>query len=331
MIAILALIYGSFYFLVFGKGIVKKNARNISIFVGVGVVLVGAIVFMWWTAAPTTKDGRVFQYVQQIIPNVAGPVIDIPAQPLVPMKKGDVLFRIDPVPFQAGVDQIEASIQQAEAQRKLADIQTERAKKLVKTSAASQADLDKWTAERDAAVASIAALSAQLQNARWQLDQTVIYAPNDGYVVNLQVQEGYRVVTGPLKPAMTYVLTDFSEVLASLSQSSARKVKAGDVAEVVFASRPGEVFSGKVQAIIRVSGEAQLGPTGDIPVMTGAPIQGRRAVRVALDDPSVLQEVGQGGQSFVGIYTDSGKPVHIITKVVVRMQAWLGFLTNPAG
>lgn len=331
MIAILALIYGSFYFLVFGKGIVKKNARNISIFVGVGVVLVGAIVFMWWTAAPTTKDGRVFQYVQQIIPNVAGPVIDIPAQPLVPMKKGDVLFRIDPVPFQAGVDQIEASIQQAEAQRKLADIQTERAKKLVKTSAASQADLDKWTAERDAAVASIAALSAQLQNARWQLDQTVIYAPNDGYVVNLQVQEGYRVVTGPLKPAMTYVLTDFSEVLASLSQSSARKVKPGDVAEVVFASRPGEVFSGKVQAIIRVSGEAQLGPTGDIPVMTGAPIQGRRAVRVALDDPSVLQEVGQGGQSFVGIYTDSGKPVHIITKVVVRMQAWLGFLTNPAG
>lgn len=331
MIAILALIYGSFYFLVFGKGIVKKNARNISIFVGVGVVLVGAIVFMWWTAAPTTKDGRVFQYVQQIIPNVAGPVIDIPAQPLVPMKKGDVLFRIDPVPFQAGVDQIEASIQQAEAQRKLADIQTERAKKLVKTAAASQADLDKWTAERDAAVASIAALSAQLQNARWQLDQTVIYAPNDGYVVNLQVQEGYRVVTGPLKPAMTYVLTDFSEVLASLSQSSARKVKAGDVAEVVFASRPGEVFSGKVQAIIRVSGEAQLGPTGDIPVMTGAPIQGRRAVRVALDDPSVLQEVGQGGQSFVGIYTDSGKPVHIITKVVVRMQAWLGFLTNPAG
>lgn len=331
MIAILALIYGSFYFLVFGKGIVKKNARNISIFVGVGVVLVGAIVFMWWTAAPTTKDGRVFQYVQQIIPNVAGPVIDIPAQPLVPMKKGDVLFRIDPVPFQAGVDQIEASIQQAEAQRKLADIQTERAKKLVKTSAASQADLDKWTAERDAAVASIAALSAQLQNARWQLDQTVIYAPNDGYVVNLQVQEGYRVVTGPLKPAMTYVLTDFSEVLASLSQSSARKVKPGDVAEVVFASRPGEVFSGKVQAIIRVSGEAQLGPTGDIPVMTGAPIQGRRAVRVALDDPSVLQEVGQGGQSFVGIYTDSGTPVHIITKVVVRMQAWLGFLTNPAG
>lgn len=331
MIVILALIYGSFYFLVFGKGIVEKNARNISIFIGVGIVLVGAIVFTWWTVAPTTKDGRVYQHVQQIIPNVAGPVIDIPAQPLVPMKKGDVLFRIDPVPFQANLDQIKASIRQAEAQRKLAEIQTERAEKLVKTAAASQADLDKWTAERDVAIASIAALSAQLQNAQWQLDQTVIYAPNDGYVVNLQVQEGYRVVTGPFKPAMTYVLTDFGEVLASLSQSSARKVKPGDAAELVFSARPGEVFSGKVQAIIHATGEAQLGPTGEIPIMTGAPIQGRRAVRIALDDPSVLREVGQGGQSFVGIFTDSGKSVHIITKVVVRMQAWLGFLTNPVG
>ena len=41
MIAFISLIYASFYFLVFGKGLIKTNARNVSIFVGVGVVLVG--------------------------------------------------------------------------------------------------------------------------------------------------------------------------------------------------------------------------------------------------------------------------------------------------
>lgn len=331
MIAVLALIYASFYFVFFGKGIVKKSARNISIFVGVGVVMVGTIIVMWWTFSPTTNDGRVFQYIQPIVPNVAGPVIEVPVQPLVPVMKGDLLFRIDPVPFRASVDQIEASIRQAEAQRNLAEIQTERAQKLVKSSAIAQVDLDTWTANRDAAVASIEALSAQLINAQWQLEQTEVHAPNDGYVVNMQVRPGYRVTTVPLRPAMTFVLTELNEVLASLSQSSARRVKPGDAVEVVFPARPGEVFGGKVRAIIHASGEAQIQQTGDIPVFSGTPIKGRRPVRVVLDDPSVLLEVGQGGQSFVAFYTDAGKPFQIITRVMVRMQAWLGFLTNPTG
>lgn len=331
MIAILALIYGSTYFFFFGKGLVAKSARNISIFVGTGVVMVGAIVFMWWTYAPTTADGRVFQFVQPVVPNVAGPVLEVPVQPLVPLKKGDLLLKIDPVPFQAAVDQIKASIQQAEAQRVLAQLQVDRAQKLLKVQAAAQVDLDTWTARRDEAVAAKASLSAQLTNAEWQLAQTVVRAPNDGYVVNLQVRPGYRVTTLLLRPAMTMVLSEFSEVLASFSQSAGRQIQIGNAVEVVFPSRPGEVFTGKVHAIVLASGEAQFEMTGDIPVMTGAPVQGRRPVRIVMDDPAVLHEVGQGARSFVAVYTDKGKPFQVITKVVVRMQAWLGFLTNPAG
>ena len=115
MITFISLIYASFYFLLFGKlKIFEKNTRNISVFAGVGVVLVGGIVFMWLSFAPTTEDGRTFQYVVQIVPNVAGPVIEVPAQPLVPISQGDVLFRIDPTQYQATVDQFEASVRQAE-------------------------------------------------------------------------------------------------------------------------------------------------------------------------------------------------------------------------
>ena len=58
MIAFISLIYASFYLLFFDKlKVFKKSARNISIFVGVGVVLVGTIVIMWLTYAPTTQDG----------------------------------------------------------------------------------------------------------------------------------------------------------------------------------------------------------------------------------------------------------------------------------
>jgi multidrug resistance efflux pump len=331
MIAFITLIYASFYFLVFGKGWIQKSARNISIFVGIGVVMIGAIVFMWLTYAPTTADGRTFQYVVQIVPNVAGPVTEITADALVPLKQGDVLFKIDPTQYQASVDQLEASIKRTEAQKQLADIQVKRSEGLVKRSAGSQQELDTWVATRDETVASIASFEAQLDNARWQLDQTIVRAPSDGYVINRQIRPGTRVTTLPGMAPMTFVSTEGTQILASLSQSAVRYVQPGDTVEVVFASRPGEVFSGSVIAIAEATGEAQLAPSGLIPTFTGQPITGRRPLRIELDDQSTLKEMGQGAQTFVAVYTNKGKPFHVITKVVVRMQAWMGFLTNPAG
>ena len=48
-----------------------------------------------------------------IVPNVAGEVIDVPVEPNKPLKAGDVLFRIDPVPYEAQVRQIEAQLELA--------------------------------------------------------------------------------------------------------------------------------------------------------------------------------------------------------------------------
>ena len=166
MIAFISLIYASFYFLVFGKGIAKKSARNMSIFVGVGIVLVGSVVFVWLTVAPTTKDGRVFQYVIPIVPNVSGQVIEVPAESVVTTNEGDVLFKIDPFPYQAAVDRLAASIDQANAQKRLAQIEVDRNIGLVQRSAAAQRDLDRWRAELDGANAAIRSLEAQLSNAQ---------------------------------------------------------------------------------------------------------------------------------------------------------------------
>ena len=130
---------------------------------------------------------------------------------------------------------------------------------------------------------------------------------------------------------MTFVSTEGTQIVASLSQSAVRYVQPDDSVEVVFTSLPGKVFTGKVVAIAEATGEAQLAPSGLIPTMTGQPIQGRRPIRIELDDQSVISDMGQGAQTFVAFYTQKGKPFHVITKVAVRIQAWLGFLTNPAG
>jgi multidrug resistance efflux pump len=331
MIALLSLIYGSFYFLFFKKlRLFAESVRNISIFVGVGVVLIGAIVYSWWTFAPTTADGRIFQFVIPIVPNVSGQVIEVPVEGTAVVNRGDVLFKIDPTPYQFTVDQLAASVDQAKAQQRLAEIEVERATGLVRASAGAQSQLDQWKAQLASALASIASLEAQLGKAQWQLDETVVRAPYDGFVFNLQLRPGNFVTSMPMASPMSFVSSEVRPVVASFSQSAIRHIKVGDEVEMVFRSKPGKVYPGKIIRIARGSGTAQLTASAQMPVMTGQPENSRWAVLVSFDDPNAVDELPQSaGATIMAVYTQKGKPVHIISRVVMRMNAWTGYLTSP--
>ena len=331
MIAILSMIYGAGYFVLFKKlKLLEESVRNISIFIGIGITMIGAIVFAWWTYAPTSIDGRVYNYVIPIVPNVKGQVIDVPASPLVAMKKGDVLYIIDPTPYQFAVDSLAASIDQARAQRRLAEIEVKRTTDLVRATAGAQAELDRWKAELAGAEASIVGLQAQLGNAQWQLDETFVRAPHDGYVVDLQLRPGNYVTTIPLAASMVFVSDEAHEVLASFSQSAIRRINIGDAVDMVFVMKPGEVFTGTVSHIVRASGESQLSANGQIFIASGAPSANRWVVRVAFDDPVAAAELPQSAvASNLAVYTQYGKAVQVISKVVIRMSAWTGYLTSP--
>ena len=329
MIAFISLIYASFYLLFFKKlKLVEQNARNVSIFVGVGVVLIGTIVFTWLTVAPNSADGRMFQYVIQIVPQVGGQVVEVPAMPFVDVTQGEVLYKIEPSPYQFAVNRLTASIEQAEAQKRLAEIEVERNTGLVGRSAAAQRDLDRWNAELDGAQAAIRSLEAQLGDAQWRLDQTLVRAPHDGYLVNVQVRPGTMVSTAAIAAAMTFVTDEIAEVVASFSQSAIRGIQVGDAAEVVFPMFPGKVFSGTVTYVLHATGVAQVTPSGNIPVLTGDPTAGRYAVRVLLDEHDAWT-IPQGAAGTVAVYTSAGQAFHVITKVVMRMQAWTAYLTSP--
>ena len=331
MIALLSLIYGSFYFLFFKKlHLFKESVRNISIFVGIGVVMIGAIVYAWWTFAPTTVDGRAFQYVIPIVPNVAGQVVEVPIKGTQILEKDDVLFKINPTPYQFSVDQLKASIKQAEAQKALAEIEVKRATGLVKASAGPQSQLDQWNAQLISAVASISSLNAQLGNAQWRLDETVVRAPYQGYVSNLQLRPGNYVTTMPIASSMSFVSNEEHWILASFSQSAIRYINVGDAVEMVFRSRPGKVSSGKIVRITSASGSAQISASGQIPIMTGQPENSRWTVIIEFDNEEEAKNIPQSsGATIIAVYTEKGKPVHIISKVVMRMNAWMGYLTSP--
>ncbi|MEP4485494.1 MAG: efflux RND transporter periplasmic adaptor subunit [Halioglobus sp.] len=330
MIAFISLCYASLYVVIFNKlGLLKKTVGNICAFIGVGVVIIAAIVFMWYTFSPISGDARMFRFIIPIVPNVRGQVVDVPVQALQNLQRGDTLYQIDPEPYVIAVSQLRAQVQRHEADLRLAEINLQRATKLLEVQGAAQVDVDIWTANVDAAVASIDSAQAQLENALWQLEETTVKAPYSGYVVNLQLRPGNMVTTVPMASSLAFVSDEANPVLASFSQSAVRHIRVGNEADVVFSNIPGKTFSGKVERIVATGSQAQMTASGQLPSFTGAPITDRWAVAVELDDKEFAKRVKQGAGGTVAIYTDKGKPVHVISKVAMRMSAWLGYLTSP--
>lgn len=330
MITFIALCYGSLYLLIFNKlKLLKKTTANISAFIGVGVVMIASIVFAWYTFSPMSSDARVTRYIIPIVPNVKGQLIDVSVTHLQRVKKGDVLYQIDPTPYQFKVDELIARIEQQSAERDLNRVNLDRARELVAKKAASKYEQDIWEAKYAASAAAIAATEATLENARWQLNETTVRAPADGFPANVQLRPGSYVTTMPVASSLAFVSTENTDILTSFSQSAIRHIKIGNAVEVVFTRIPGQVFAGKVILIGEATAESQLQASATLQTLSGAPANARWPVIIKLDDLAQATALPQGAGGSVAVFTDTGAPFHIISKVVMRMTAWTGYLTAP--
>src|ERR1700761_629323 len=117
MEVILLGIYSFFAWLVFFKfKWLPWNFMNQVITVTLPIVGMIVLFLLLNIVAPTTSDVRAMNYVIPIVPRVTGQVIEVPIEPNRPIKKGDVLFKIDPVPFEAAQKAAEATLRGANDQ-----------------------------------------------------------------------------------------------------------------------------------------------------------------------------------------------------------------------
>jgi multidrug resistance efflux pump len=177
-----------------------------------------------------------------------------------------------------------------------------------------------------AAESTARSLEAQLANAKFNLDQCRVYAPSDGFVTNWMVREGTMAVPMPFSQLGTFVDTTQVILVASFPQNLLSNVQPGDQAEFTFKSRPGEVFSGSVANILQATGEGQFAVTGSLPSAANLGSSGAFAVKFVMDDAEAAERLAIGTSGDVVIYTNHGKAFHLISKIVIRMNAWLNYL-----
>ncbi len=172
----------------------------------------------------------------------------------------------------------------------------------------------------------INSLQAQLSLAKLNLQQNDVIAPADGYVMNMQVVEGSMATSTVAGPMGVFV--DMSETLvaAVFPQNLLANVEPGNVVEIAFKSRPGQIATGKVIDVIEFSGEGQFTPAAKLPIAADVGSKGKLVVKISLDDKEAAKELAMGGGGTTAIYTNSGKPFQIITKIVIRVKAWTKYL-----
>jgi multidrug efflux system membrane fusion protein len=131
-----------------------------------------------------------------IRPQLTGKIVKVHFQEGQEVKAGEMLFTIDPRPFEAALNQARANLQRDEAQLINNRLNFERTSNLFASKYASQADYDTAQATYQSAQSTVLADAAAITNSQLSLDYTAIRSPIDGRTGNLAIKEG-NVVKAP--------------------------------------------------------------------------------------------------------------------------------------
>jgi multidrug resistance efflux pump len=377
------------------------------------VVCIAILLLLLNIFAPTTSDVRVISYVVGVVSQVRGRVIEVPVENNRPVKKGDLLFAIDPTPFQNEVNSLNAKLAADQARvnadrQKMSEITArltgsqsserslreqlkeatgevgrltaslELARKrvaqnteLVSTGAGNRFDLEQaetnvkeLTAQLASARATegqvteqlagrvggdIAAVAevkaqiataqaqvkiseaqvettrAQLENAKWELSQTKTFAPGNGTMVNVQLRPGAFVGQAAISEQMTFVDNEY-QIYAFFGQNELHQVEPGNEAEITLDTYPGRVIKAHVDSILWAQSQGQMNSTGNLPLTTVAAPPGRFPVKLVVGEKDRGLFLAAGARGSAAIYTEHLTLVHIIRKVLLRVQSYFDYI-----
>lgn len=253
--------------------------------------------------------------------------------------------------LKSSLDQAAAGVEKANVQANLAKAEFERQNELFEKKVIAQAMLDRAERNLQSAEQAVAAAQAaeerarlayqsnignentavaqarqQLAQAKYNVEESVVRAPCDGYATNIQLVPG--AVVSAAASVMPFVCDrdegNIGVVVASFMQGPFLRINPGEYAEVVLPMYPGRVFPGRVITTVDLASQGQLSSSGLFPG-TDAPGTARFAVRIKLDDADKIR-LPAGTQGIAAVYTGNVQIAGIIRMALMRLTSWTNFL-----
>ncbi|TNV22567.1 HlyD family secretion protein [Buttiauxella sp. B2] len=339
-----------------------------------GVFLIGALILLMNYNHPYTYLAQKAVISIPLTPQVTGIVTEVTNKQNTMIKKGEVLFKLEPTRYQARVDRLQADLMTAihntqslkgqldeaianttrvtaERDRLYKDYQRYLRGSQARVNPFSESDIDnarqnflaqdalvKGSVAEQAQIRSqldsmvngeqsqIVSLRAQLAEAKYNLDQTVIRAPSDGYVTQVLIRPGTYAAALPLRPVMVFIPQQKRQIIAQFRQNSLLRLEPGDEAEVVFNALPGQVFEGKLTVVIPVVPGGSYQAQGSLQSLTLTPGSDGVLAIIELAPNADVDALPDGIFAQVAVYSDHFSHVSVMRKVLLRMTSWMHYL-----
>jgi len=237
---------------------------------------------------PWTRDGQVRTQVIQVTPRVSGMITNIAVHDNQAVKKGDLLFEIDPSQYQVKLDQSQARLQRTLEVAKGTKVEYERVNKIYSRDkgAVSQKDMNRNEVNYYKSLADIDSSTEAVNTAKLNLSYTKVYAEVDGYVSNINFQTGSQAVAN--HAILALVDTNSYWVFGFFREDAIPEVAVGDQARVTLLAYPNTPLSGVVESIAWGIAPSDGNPGNNLlpsvkPVFQWIRLAQRIPVRIKLD------------------------------------------------
>jgi multidrug resistance efflux pump len=262
------------------------NSARPLLTLAIVVVALFAGRWLWghYEEEPWTRDGRVRADVVTIAPDVSGLVTEVTVRDNQAVKRGDVLFRIDPDRFELALAQADAVVSNRKAQMDEAQREATRAERLNQLSV-SQETQQQRQSTADEATAAFRQSVVDRAVADLNLRRAVVTSPVDGTVTNVLLEPGDYVTTG--KGVMALVDSATLRVEGYFEETKLPRIAVGDRVEVRLMGEP-RVLTGHVTSIAAGIADRERTDSPDLlaninPTFNWVRLAQRIPVRVKLD------------------------------------------------
>jgi RND family efflux transporter MFP subunit len=225
----------------------KKYIVTTMIMIAAGAA--GYKYYQQYEQNPWTRDGQVRAQVVQVTPRVTGPIMELHVNENMHVNEGDVLFTIDPKPYEVALGKANAASAQAAALLSKAENELLRAEGLEARSpgSVSTLNLNNYQYAVDTAAANLLAANAAVEEARLNLNYTTVTAPANGYITNLRHHTGAQVVA--YSPVVALIDEDSFWVEGFFKETDLVDVETNKSASVTLLANQSHTLSGKVESI----------------------------------------------------------------------------------
>lgn len=278
------------------------------------------IVWQYYVTAPWTRDGRVRVQVARIAPQVSGQITELRVVDNQLVRKGDVLYVIDPFDFTVALDSAKA-----EVENRAADLQVKRAqaarREALTTVSTSIEEKQQYAGVARQAEAAFASAKAQAAQAEINLTRTAVRSPVNGYVTNLLLRVGDYAAAGTSN--ISVIDADSYWIDGYFEETKMDHIRVGDPATAALMGYAAPI-RGRVDSITRgistpnAAASTQGLPSVD-PVYTWVRLAQRVPVRIRIEavPPGIALVAGTTATISVGAYAERGDRLRDVFSALV--------------